>query len=133
MNPVSDAIEKRKEVPMDQILPTTVPVTEPVSEQPRGRVGRRPFQDYVGKCKAKIQELKRKIERTQDPAQLRRLRAQLQAVKQRMNKKIQEDKEKEHLEILLCFLPADKRILARQTFFDFINVSTDDFKDIFEK
>ena len=73
MNPVSDATEERKEVPMDQILPTTVPVTE----QPRRRVGRKPFQDYVGKCKAKIQELERKIERTQDPAELRRLRAQL--------------------------------------------------------
>ena len=76
-NPVSDATEERKEVPMDQILPTTVPVTEPVSGQPRGRVGRRPFQDYVGKCRASIEELDRKIMRTRDPAELRRLRAQL--------------------------------------------------------
>ena len=57
MNPGSAATEKRKEVPVDQILPITVPVTEPVSEQSRGRVGRRPEQGYVSRCRARIEEL----------------------------------------------------------------------------
>ena len=50
-----------------------------------------------------------------------------------MNKSIREGKEQEHFEIILCFFPADKRVAARKKFFDFINVSDDDFKDIFEK
>ena len=145
MNSVSAATEERKGVPMDQIPPTTVPVTEhvtedvtehvtePVSVQPRGCVGRRPVQDYVGKCRARIEELARLINRAQDPAERKKLSAQLQAAKQRMNKSIRESKEQEHFEIILCFIPADKRVAARKTFFDFINVSDDDFKDIFEK
>ena len=137
MNSVSAATEEREGVPMDQILPTTVsviePVTEPVSVQPRGCVGRRPVQDYVGKCRARIEELARLINRAQDPAERKKLSAQLQAAKQRMNKSIRESKEQEHFEIILCFIPADKRVAARKTFFDFINVSDDDFKDIFEK
>ena len=137
MNPVSAATEERKEVPMDQILPTTVPVTEhvtkPVSVQSGGRVGRRPVQNYVGKCRARIEELARLIKRAQDPAERKKLSAQLQAAQQRMNKSIREGKEQEHLEIILCFVPAHKRIAARKTFFDFINVSDDDFKDIFER
>ena len=133
MNSVSAATEERKGVPMDQIPPTTVPVTEPVSVQSGGRVGRRPVQNYVGKCRARIEELWRKIKRAQGPAERKKLSAQLQAAKQRMNKSIRESKEQEHFEIILCFIPADKRIAARKTFFDFINVSDDDFKDIFEK
>ena len=91
MNSVSAATEERKGVPMDQIPPTTVPVTEhvtedvtehvtePVSVQPRGCVGRRPVQDYVGKCRARIEELARLINRAQDPAERKKLSAQLQA------------------------------------------------------
>ena len=68
MNPVSSATEERNEVPIDQIPTTTVPVTEhvtePVSKQSGGRVGRRPVQDYVGRCNARIEELREKIART---------------------------------------------------------------------
>ena len=128
MNPENSTIEERKEVPVIQILPVTA-VTVPVPGQPRRRVGRTPFQDYVGRCRKKIAELEEKITLTRDPAELRRLRSQLQAAKQRMNKSILEGKEQEHLEVILSFLSYDKRSAIRTCFFDF-NVSDDLFKDI---
>ena len=124
-NPESGTIEERKEVPVIQILPVTVPVPG----QPRRRVGRTPFEDYVGRCRKKIAELEEKITLARDPAELKRLRSLLQAAKQRMNKSILEGKELEHLDVILSFISADKRSAIRTCFFDF-NVSDDLFKDI---
>ena len=115
---------------MEQINPTTVATAATV--QTCSQVGRKPMKDYVATQKAKIEALRERITQTQNLTQISRLRAQIQAAQQRMKKRIQEEKEEEHLKGILCFFPFEKRDAIRAAFFD-LSVSDDVFKDIVEK